>query len=136
MQEDDIPGHFCSPDEPIADCSGRILPTIVYPFTEGSNPRKARSFGQLSLASIGQRLSQAGISSPSALSSECGSVHSPSDDPDTAPGTEVSPSNSDGAPASLAERVLTKEWDRRFHQGLFRYDVRECTTKVRTHRLC
>jgi hypothetical protein len=142
LQDEDTPGQFCSPDDPISDCNNRRLPTIVYPFTEGSNPRKARSFGQLDLAAIEQRHSAPGLlhqstSNPSSStdgssSSECGSPSAPrslaggsSEDPET------SPSISEGVVASLAEKVLVKEWDRRFERGLFRYDVRECTKKVR-----
>lgn len=115
-----------------------MLPTIVYPFTEGSNPRKARSFGRLDLGIIEQRLSRAGLASPSRSSagasppprsldgglSDSENSLNGSDDPST------EPSHSDGSPASLAEKVLVKEWDRRTVQGLFRYDVRECASKV------
>lgn len=35
-----------------------------------------------------------------------------------------------GAGASLTDRVLLREWDDRSAQGLFRYDVSHCETKV------
>ena len=143
LQDEDTPGQFCSPENPISDCHTRRLPTIVYPFTEGSNPRKARSFGTLSLAVIEQRRSRAGGLSTNA-STDGGFGAQSSDgaasDSDSAASLmvgsgedpETSPSTSDGVQASLAEKVLVREWDRRFEQGLFRYDVRECQTKVRT----
>lgn len=120
------PGQFCSPDEPIRECGGRVLPTIVYPFTEGSNPRKARSFGQLDVASIEQELARTTVDAGSddghnsASDSTCSVVSSDEQ-------ASVACSNPD---TSLPEKVLCKEWDRRFEQGLFRYDVKACDTKV------
>jgi hypothetical protein len=136
VQDEDTPGKFCSPENPIEDCSGRTLPTIIYPFTEGSQPHKHRSFGQLSVAEIESCLARASLNGASedseADSDSSGSV--PSDCLATATGSSSLDQCSDGVP-SLAEKVLVKEWDRRDIQGLFRYDVRECVTKVRDRHL-
>lgn len=126
LQGEAKPGQFCSPDEPIRECGGRVLPTIVYPFTEGSNPRKARSFGQLDVASIEQELARTTVEAGSddghnsASDSTCSVVSSDEQ-------ASVGCGNPD---TSLPEKVLCKEWDRRFEQGLFRYDVKACETKV------
>lgn len=126
LQGEAKPGQFCSPDEPIRECGGRVLPTIVYPFTEGSNPRKARSFGQLDVASIEHELARTTVDAGSddghnSASDSTSSVVS-SDEQGS-----VACSNPD---TSLPEKVLCKEWDRRSEQGLFRYDVKACETKV------
>lgn len=49
----------------------------------------------------------------------------------TGSGASTEPSAVGDVPASLAEKVLVREWDRREELGLFRYNVRECSTKVR-----
>lgn len=126
VQDEAKPGQFCSPDEPIRECAGRILPTVVYPFTEGSNPRKARSFGQLKQASIEQELSLTGFDAASD-DDEHSTTESTSSVLSSDEQLSASLSNSD---TSLPEKVLCKEWDRRFEQGLFRYDVKACETKV------
>lgn len=44
--------------------------------------------------------------------------------------TQVVPTTVSFAGASLTNRVLLREWDDRSAQGLFRYDVSHCETKV------
>ena len=146
MQDEDTPGQFCSPENPIADCNARTLPTILYPFIEGSNPRKDRSFGQLALGDVESCLAKAslgaasspptGASDDSVSDTESSSGSVPSDCAATAPGSGAStdPSAVGDAPASLAEKVLVREWDRREELGLFRYNVRECSTKARARQ--
>eukprot|EP00892_Ulva_mutabilis_P008241 jgi/Ulvmu1/578/UM001_0586.1 len=124
LEDEAKPGQFCSPDEPIRLCAGRILPTIVYPFTEGSNPRKARSFGKLSIASIEQEFARTGLDGDSDNGENSESTSSVISSDEQA---SVTFSNSN---TSLPEKVLCKEWDRRSDQGLFRYDVKSCETKV------
>jgi hypothetical protein len=131
VQDEDVPGKFCSPENPIKECIGRTLPTILYPFTEGSQPHKHRSFGLLSVAEIESSLgniSLQGASEDSEADSDS-SASFPSDCLATATGSSSLDQGSDGVP-SLAEKVLVKEWDRRAEQGLFRYNVQECVTKV------
>jgi hypothetical protein len=140
VQDEESPGQFCSPEHPIADCNSRVLPTIAYPFTEGSNPTKARSFGQLKFSIIERTFKAVAFSSPESDktfkavgSSSPESDASFSDVDSSSPCSEdptVSPSISDGVPASLAEKVLVREWDRRTERGLFRYNVRDCISKV------
>lgn len=127
LQGEAKPGQFCSPDEPIRECGGRLLPTIVYPFTEGSNPRKSRSFGQLNVASIEQELARTTLDA----GSDDGNT-SPSESICSVVSSEEHAGTKFGNPDTcLAEKVLCKEWDRRSEQGLFRYDVTACETKVR-----
>lgn len=125
LEDEDHPGQFCSPEDPIRDCDGRSLPTIVYPFTEGVAGRRARSFGQLAISTIEQELSVPAVDGSDTVS-QAGSESSMS-----APSSDTGPTSPSAAPtASLSEKVLCKEWDRRSEQGLFRYDVKSCTTKV------
>jgi hypothetical protein len=128
LQDEAHPGQFCSPEDPIRDCDGRTLPSIVYPFTEGGSSRRARSFGQLTVESIEQEFAKTTLdgSSDTALQSD---GESPTSLPSSDSQNGSSPSTLNAS--SLAEKVLCKEWDRRDEQGLFRYDVKSCSTKVR-----
>ena len=101
----------------------------MYPFTEGGAGRRARSFGQLNIATIEQELAITALEGSSDTASQSGS-----ESPMSAPSSDASPASNNAA-ASLAEKVLCKEWDRRSQQGLFRYDVKSCTTKVPPPRL-
>lgn len=114
------PGEFCSPDKPISECADCILPTIVYPFSEASNPHKARSFGQLSAASIVENLAL--------------SCTPPSRCSDSGSSSDTEEANlfidNDVLSKKLPDYVLVQEWDRKAAQGLFRYDVTECESKA------
>lgn len=114
---------FCSPERPISECQGRVLPAILYPFIEGANAKRGRSFGQLNLLHVADDLATVKLAaSDKDSTSDNGSLAT----------TDVTPDSSDESiDTPLAEKVLRKEWDRRAAQGLFRYDVTECESKVR-----
>ena len=95
-------------ERPVAESPGSYLPQVCISISRAFSTKRIRSFGDL------QTLSN---EDPESI------VSSSSDDEGVLIPTEV-------ATSSLLDTVLLAEWEDRFEQGLFRYDVTACATKV------
>ncbi|BDA41606.1 GDP-D-glucose phosphorylase 1 [Coccomyxa sp. Obi] len=106
------------PECPVADVAkGGCLPLVSFSSGRGFQAKRVRSFGDMQVVpdvdDLGSWLSG-----------------SSDDEGSATEGRVPSPPSSDGGSNSLLDTVLLAEWEDRAEQGLFRYDVTACPTKM------
>jgi len=112
-----------APDKPVSEVVGHIVPRLTY--ATGPNPKakRIRSFGDLQQPLV-----------PDIDDAGWGSVSEADSDPfndDRVPAPPSSDSMSfEQQTTSLLDSVLLAEWEDRAEEGLFRYDVTACPTKL------
>eukprot|EP00891_Asterochloris_glomerata_P000828 jgi/Astpho2/828/Aster-00677 len=108
---EEAPGLHASPDKPVSDVAGQLLPRISFPWGAGYAQKRVRSFGDMF-----------GV-----VPDMDDNTASDDSDQDMVPSPAASTIS--GQP-SLLDSVLLAEWEDRAEQGLFRYDVTACPTKL------
>lgn len=119
--EDEYPtkGIIPTPYNPVSDIPGQLLPKISFPPILHAGNKRVRSFGNLH-AHLVPDLDEAGPFLTESETDSMGDAEVPSAVP-------LSPSVGD---SNLLDTVLLAEWEDRVDQGLFRYDVTACPTKL------
>jgi GDP-L-galactose phosphorylase len=117
---------LATPEAPVIDVTGAYLPVYNYCKATVFQSKRVRSFGDLQNVPDIDDFVRADLLSASDGSSSDQDDHSSAGDvPSIGP---ISPSS--GMPMSTFDGVLTTEWDGRAAQGLFRYDVTVCDSKL------
>lgn len=103
---------------PVSEIGKSTLPLYRFPSADGFSSKRVRSFGDLLTASVVPDSDDAfPVSSDEELVPLSGSS-------DSGSSTQVVPQR------SVLDSLLLAEWEDRMEQGLFRYDVTACPTRV------